>query len=207
MVRWRQLKKGYAQRAMHGMTDNQQQNGNKSNQNNMTQNQQQIVDGLIAEFNRMNLPTKSSDGRKRLIDKDEIDGVISQSAKMKAEIEANNLAWVNHVRELSRQAVDLLNKDLEDMGLISTFQDNDWYPCFHIKKPGYPYGIRFEYAIGSENVYLPNKESIYKKTNVKFLNVSSNWMYGSVSFTSLNDACNDERVKDSIRNLYQVKIK
>lgn len=174
----------------------------------MTDNQQKIIDSLMAEFNRMNLPTKNNDGRKRLIYKDEIDDVIKQSAKMKAEIEANNLAWIDHVREVSRQAVDLLNEDLADMGLISTFQDNQWNPCFRIKKPGYEHAaIRFEYEIGSEHVQLPDKETIYKKTKIKYLTVSSNWMYGIVSFDTLEDACNDERVKDSIRNLYSIKVK
>lgn len=89
----------------------------------MNARQQQLIDELTQEFNRLN---SSNTKVGKLINIGAYIDEFNQSEIMKKEIEAYNNAIQKEAQEIFLEEAILLQRDLYDMGIYSTIKDDRW---------------------------------------------------------------------------------
>ena len=83
----------------------------------ITENQQRIIDSLIAEFNKSN-ETKSKLGN--LINIDEIDSINQRHIKLTKESELSEIVWDNQRNEYIKNLHDKLQKEIGHRLVVAT---------------------------------------------------------------------------------------
>ena len=83
----------------------------------ITENQQRIIDSLIAEFNKSN-ETKSKGGN--LINIDEIDSINQRHIKLTKESELSEIVWDDQRKEYIKNLHDKLQKEIGHRLVVAT---------------------------------------------------------------------------------------
>jgi hypothetical protein len=104
----------------------------------MTENQQKIIDSLIAEFNSRNEKTSSKSGC--LIDLEEIDAINQRHRLLTADAECSKNIWEQQRREYIDNLVEQIKEEighrlLIERGDIAT-KENGWSNYIFIYKSG-----------------------------------------------------------------------
>jgi len=164
----------------------------------MTQSQQQIIDSIKLEFEKIN-NTKSYGGS--LID---IDGILGNIAKDKAtreEVRINNEHLLGILDDMIYSDIDLLNKDLLQIGLIATKDTHHRITIgIHNKFTGEP--ITLKYSLDYKHIYLIDTQSLLTYTTVGSISLDYDY-----SFKDLKSVASSDKFKLRIRNLYESSLK
>ena len=115
----------------------------------ITENQQRIIDSLMAEFNKSN-ETKSKGGN--LINIDEIDSINQRHIKLTKESELSKIVWDNQRNDYIKNLHDKLQKEIGHRLVVATVSDSI-----------------FIYKYGTEKYLLP-EQAFYFSVNLTCTN-------------------------------------
>lgn len=164
----------------------------------LTTTQTQIINSLTAEFEKLNFVPKS-ETRKRLINKDEIDGRINESNKIRKEILLNNKAVDDAISEMMFNDIDRLNEDLIEMGLIA-FHVNDLR--VGVGKTKAYADFYFKYIKDTTYINLKDHSSIIRYDKFRSIEIYLN-PYKADEFKTLEALTQDSMFILKIENLYK----
>lgn len=176
----------------------------------LTDNQNKIISDLKEEFARIN-KTPSGGKRGLLIDRSEIDNIVSESAKKLAEIRLIEASVFRAAREKIEDDVRRLNIDLEDMGLAAEVKSDIHYARGRVYKPGYKFdeSIKWNYELDGSYVTLPDGTT--HRYNSKILNIYASFCLSgsgvSCRFKTIDDMFADDKVKRALIEIYKLECK
>ena len=168
----------------------------------MTQSQQNIIDSIKLEFEKIN-NTKSYGGN--LIDIDGILGDIDKDKNTLKEVKINN----DYQRELIRQRIkidiDILNEDLNKIGLIATKGNYDY---LNINVNGRSSGgVDISYDMSSSYKQLTNGNGYIIDTGFSCLSSYIENPNRKKEYKDLQEVASLDKFKLKIRNLYESSLK
>ena len=130
----------------------------------MTENQNEIIARLVAEFEKMNNVTTNGGGK--LFNKSVFDENKNIANKMRAEIELSNKAIEKEIDEMIKRDIATLDEELFTMGLCAVRKDNN-ITITSIRE--FQYGrksmTRFAYRTSIDNYVHLSDGTLTKKVN------------------------------------------
>ena len=174
----------------------------------MTQSQQQIIDSIKLEFEKIN--SKKSYGG-NLIDIDGILGDIDKDKNTLKEMEINNNYQRELIRQLIERDVDILNEDLKKIGLIAI----RYHYSINVnvngsrKGPlGDPIGgIRISYDMSSSYKELTNGNGYTFYNGFGCLSSYVANPNRKIEYKDLQQLASKTEFKSAIRRLYESSLK
>lgn len=174
----------------------------------MTQSQQQIIDSIKLEFEKIN--SKKSYGG-NLIDIDGILGDIEKDKNTLREIEINNQYQKELLKQLIEIDVDILNEDLKKVGLIAI----RWNYSININVNGYSKGpladpiggIRISYDMSSSYKELTNENGYTFYTGFDRISSYIANPNRNTDYKDLQQLASKPEFKSAIRRLYESSLK
>jgi len=175
----------------------------------LTTKQNKIISDLRDEFAKLN-KTEGASTRHGLINRNEIDNAIGESARILAEHQAISESLLKAMKAKVSDDVKRLNEDLEGMGIIATDESDIYYAKGRIKKPNSPYdsyNIRWEYVCESKYLTLPDGTTHSYKGVFSYIYVTYmvNGSNCSGRFESIEEVFADKNIKKCLMSLYQYK--
>ena len=164
----------------------------------MNARQQQLIDELTQEFDRLN---SSNTKVGKLINIGAYIDEFNQSEVMKKEVEAYNNAIQKEAQEIFLEEAFMIQNDLYEMGIYSTVKDDRWrnfYPSFVIElhKHG---SVTIRLQRRSRYVTIPNGEHI-ERTDKFVVTIS----HSDSEFDSIQSMVdNSDAFKSHIRKALQ----
>ena len=168
----------------------------------MTENQNEIIARLKAEFEKMNNVTTNGGGK--LFNKSVFDENKNLANKMRAEIELSNKTIVAEIDEMIKRDVSTLNEELFPMGLCAVRKDNN-IKITSIREFQYGHKSmeRFSYRTSIDNYVHLSDGTLTKKVN-GFIGIT---MYldsddNENKFQSLVELASNPNFQKQLQDLY-----
>lgn len=165
----------------------------------MTNSQQQIIDSIKLEFEKINVKESYSGS---LIDIDGILGDIAKDEITKEEVRINNEYKLAIVDDMITEDINLLNEDLLQIGLIAT-KDPFYRIRIGIHNKFTPSLITLSYRVDYDYTRLKNNDSILTYTGFGD-NITFDYDY---KFKDLQSVVSSDKFKLRIRGLYESSLK
>lgn len=174
----------------------------------MTNSQQQIIDSIKLEFDKIN-NAKSYGGN--LIDIDEILGDIDKDKSALKEMEINNNYQIELIKQRIKIDIDILNEDLKKIGLIA-IKDNHY--SININVNGYRKGplgdpiggIRISYDMSSSYKQLTNGNGYTFYNGFGCLSSYVANPNRKIEYKDLQQLASKTEFKSAIRRLYESSL-
>ena len=176
----------------------------------LTENQNKIISDLKEEFARIN---KTPSGGKRgfLIDRSEIDNMVSESAKKLAEIRLIEASVFKAAREKVADDVRKLNEDLDGMWLAAEDISDIHSARGRICKPGYKFdvSIKWEYTFDRSYVTLPDGTTHAYRRKVSDIYATFHLSGQGLSdrFKTIDEMFANENIKRALIDIYKLECK
>lgn len=168
----------------------------------MTNSQQQIIDSIKLEFEKIN-NTKSYGGN--LIDLDGILGNIAKDKNTTEEVRINNEYQDKVLNEMILNDVDLLNKDLNKIGLYA-FKGK--YHDLIISIKGYDYSyLTISYNMAMTYKTLKSEATIPFKEGFNCISSYTKSDGYKTKYENIKDITSSPEFKSKIRCIYETSLK
>jgi len=168
----------------------------------MTENQNEIIARLVAEFEKMNNVTTNGGGK--LFNKSVFDENKNLANKMRAEIELSNKAIEKEIDEMIKRDIATLDEELFTMGLYAVRKDNNiTITSLDEFEYGHKSMTRFSYRTSIDNYVRLSDGTLTKKVNG--FNGITMYLHSNNSetkFESLVELASDKTFQKNVQELY-----
>ena len=155
--------------------------------NKLTQTQQEIIDSVIAEFDKINEVKKSS-SKALLFDVNVIHNQIEKENKITEEININNIYMKKLLDDMIQEDCERLNESLNELN-IEAIQKDYFIKIKNINKESYD-DFHIRYNRESSYVSIGINKSILKMGVVKNLSCYLTSQHKENIFQSIEEICN-----------------
>ena len=168
----------------------------------MTNSQQQIIDSIKLEFEKINAK-KSYSGN--LIDIDGILGDIAKDKNTTEEVRINNEYQDKVLDEMILNDVDLLNEDLNEIGIYAY---KGTYHSINIDIIGYKIpNINISYDMAYTHKTLTSGHTIRFNNGFNCISCYIKSSSYKTKYENIKDIASSPEFKSLIRNLYETSLK